>query len=107
MTRAGEVPKLVFAPAVGDRPCNIHVRVDGTKGACDALLFRDFLRDDPAMRDSWGQFKIALANALPDGDLSVYGGVKQPAWTVLMRAADGWATTVGWAPTPLGAWRSP
>src|SRR5579872_5871374 len=43
-TRRGPVPKLVFAPPVDARHVNVHVRVDGSQGARDTLLFRDFLR---------------------------------------------------------------
>ena len=106
-TRTGDIPKLVFAPPANTRPCNVHVRTDGTTGARDALLFRDCLRQEAHLRQSWGMFKVALAEALADGDLLAYGRVKQPAWTVLMHAADAWARAADWKPEPLGAWPPP
>lgn len=103
-TRAGPIPKLVFAPAQGTRPCNVHVRVDGTAGSRDNLLFRDFLRAEDRVRDAWGAFKTSVLQALPEADLTAYGQIKGPAWTVLMYAADAWAEKANWSPTPLVAW---
>ena len=105
-TRGGSIPKLMFAPPVGGRPCNVHVRTDGSTGARDALLFRDFLQQDAAMREAWSTFKQRLAAAAPT-DLLAYGQIKQPAWSVLMRGADAWARDVSWEPEPLIAWRRP
>jgi dephospho-CoA kinase len=103
-TRTGQIPKLVFAPPANARPCNVHVRTDGTTGARDALMFRDCLWQDKQLRDTWGRFKIALAESLSDADLVAYGQVKQHAWAVLMHAADLWAQQVDWEPEPLGNW---
>lgn len=103
-TRTGEIPKLVFAPPADTRSCNVHVRVDGTTGARDSLLFRDYLRQDRQVRNTWGLFKVALAESVPRGDLLAYGRVKQPAWILLMRAADSWARQVDWEPEPIGDW---
>jgi dephospho-CoA kinase len=105
-TRTGNVAKLVFAPPVSGRRCNIHVRTDGTTGARDALLFRDCLRQDAQLRDAWGSFKIALATSVSEGDLLAYGRVKQPAWYVLMRAPDVWANETGWQPQHIADWQS-
>jgi hypothetical protein len=58
------------------------------------------LREYRQLRDAWGLFKVALAESLADGDLFAEGRVKQPAWTVLMRAADAWAQQVAWQPEP-------
>jgi GrpB-like predicted nucleotidyltransferase (UPF0157 family) len=103
-TRTGDIPKLVFAPPANTRSCNVHVRTDGTTGARDALLFRDCLRQDERLRQTWGLFKVALAESLADGDLLTYGRVKQPAWTVLMHAADAWAREADWEPQPISDW---
>jgi GrpB-like predicted nucleotidyltransferase (UPF0157 family) len=100
-TRSGVVPKLVFAPPVGHRHCNVHVRLDGSVGARDALLFRDFLRADTPVRTAWSQLKLAIIRAIPGCDLLAYGQIKQPAWLVLMDAADRWARDEGWVPSPL------
>ncbi|MEP6972935.1 MAG: GrpB family protein [Actinomycetota bacterium] len=81
--------KLVFAPPVGERACNVHVRVEDQPNARFALLFRDFLRADTAVRDAWGEFKSRLAAEVPD--LAHYGQIKAPATEILMQAASTWA----------------
>ncbi|HKE74963.1 MAG TPA: GrpB family protein [Acidimicrobiales bacterium] len=101
-TRTGPVRKLVFAPPAGARAVNVHVRRDGTCGARDALLFRDYLRHDPRERDAWGALKRALAAG--DGALAAYGRAKQPGWRGLMARADTWAAATGWRARPLGPW---
>jgi len=100
-TRDGPIPKLVFAPARGHRRANIHVRVDGSAGARDSLLFRDFLRATPTMCDAWADFKLSIVRVAPQVTLGAYGQIKQPAWLVLMHAADIWAESTGWSPAAL------
>ena len=87
-------PKLVFAPAVGSRPVNVHVRVSGGRNVRYALLFRDFLRADAAARDTWGAFKTRLAQSVTD--LLDYGQIKAAAQPLLMERAEQWAATTGW-----------
>jgi GrpB-like predicted nucleotidyltransferase (UPF0157 family) len=103
-TRTGLVAKLVFAPPVGARRSNVHVRIDGTKGARDTLLFRDFLNEDHLERDAWSRFKLSLVEGDNEIDLSTYGQEKQPAWTRLMESADVWAKVRNWFPSPLTSW---
>jgi GrpB-like predicted nucleotidyltransferase (UPF0157 family) len=88
--------KLVFAPPVGVRASNVHVRLRGAANTRFALLFRDYLRADAAVRDAWGAFKRRLAESAPD--LYDYGQIKAPATQVLMIAAERWATETGWSP---------
>jgi len=87
-------PKQVYAPAPGTRAVNIHIRnVDGGN-ARHALLFRDYLRNNPDVRDHWAHFKRRLAESVPD--ILAYGKVKQPATLVLFAAAEEWARQTGW-----------
>jgi GrpB-like predicted nucleotidyltransferase (UPF0157 family) len=95
-TAAREYRKLVFAPPVGARACNVHVRRDGEGNARYAVLFRDFLRADDGARRAWGAFKQRLAVSVPD--LLDYGQIKSPATEVLMAAAERWAADAGWRP---------
>lgn len=91
--------KLVFAPPVGARACNVHLRESSGPNARYALLFRDYLRADAAARLAWGAFKQRLA--LSVSDLMNYGQIKAPATEVLMAAAERWAADTGWtAPWP-------
>lgn len=87
-------PKLVFAPPIGERAANVHVRESGSATARRNLLFRDFLRADEPARVAWGSFKQRLAQTT--ADLYDYGQIKQPATDVLMIAAENWARRAAW-----------
>ena len=89
-------PKRVFAPPVGDRSINIHVREANSETARYALLFRDFLRANDDHRDTWGRFKLRLAEERPD--IYVYGQVKATVQPLLMALAERWAAETGWQP---------
>lgn len=88
--------KQVYAPPAGARPVNIHIRPAEGASARYALLFRDYLRSNPAVRDAWGAFKLLLAQSV--NDIHEYGQIKQPATTVLMEGAQKWAEQTRWAP---------
>jgi GrpB-like predicted nucleotidyltransferase (UPF0157 family) len=90
-----ECRKLVFAPPVGRRSCNVHVRIGTGPNVRYALLFRDYLRADDAARVAWGAFKQRLAASVPD--LMDYGQIKAPATEVLMAGAERWASETGWS----------
>ncbi|MFE7356375.1 GrpB family protein [Streptomyces sp. NPDC057543] len=87
--------KLVFAPPIGARSCNVHLREGSGPNARFALLFRDYLRADEDARRAWGAFKQRLALSVPD--LLDYGQIKAPATEVLMAAAERWAAATGWS----------
>ncbi|MFI7101738.1 GrpB family protein [Streptomyces sp. NPDC050161] len=87
--------KRVFAPPVGARSCNVHVRGADSPNTRFALLFRDYLRADDSARRAWGAFKERLALSVPE--MSAYGGIKAPATIVLLGAAERWAADVGWS----------
>ncbi|MER5184635.1 GrpB family protein [Streptomyces sp. NPDC002896] len=95
-----ECRKLAFAPPIGERRCNVHLREDGGPNVRFALLFRDYLRADEAARRAWGAFKKRLALSVPD--LLDYGQIKAPATAVLMTAAERWAAVTSWQPAPSG-----
>jgi GrpB-like predicted nucleotidyltransferase (UPF0157 family) len=90
-----ECRKLVFAPPVGARRSNVHLRAYDGPNARFALLFRDYLRADGAAREGWGAFKQRLARSVPD--LFDYGQIKATATDVLMAGAERWAADTGWA----------
>ncbi|WP_248579614.1 GrpB family protein [Nocardioides sp. InS609-2] len=91
-----EHPKRVFAPPVGGRSVNIHVREAHRETTRYALLFRDFLRANDDHRDSWGRFKLRLAQECPD--LYVYGQMKATVQPLLMALAEQWAAAHDWHP---------
>jgi GrpB-like predicted nucleotidyltransferase (UPF0157 family) len=92
---ASDWEKLVFSPAP-QRLSNVHVRVAGRANERYALLFRDYLRANAEARDAWAQFKIRLAEVVPDPNS--YGQVKDPATDVLLIAAEEWARQTRWTP---------
>jgi GrpB-like predicted nucleotidyltransferase (UPF0157 family) len=91
--------KLVFAPPIGSRPVNVHVRQIGTAPARYALLFRDLLRADPTSRQVWGEFKLRLAETV--SDKYDYGQIKASVQPLLMASAERWAAAHSWSPRPL------
>lgn len=91
-------PKLVFAPPVGERASNVHVRQANSAAVRRNLLFRDFLRADEVARNAWGNFKRRLAQSATDIYDYDYGKIKSPATDVLMIAAEDWARRTAWTP---------
>jgi GrpB-like predicted nucleotidyltransferase (UPF0157 family) len=89
-------PKMVFAPPVGGRPVNVHVRLASSETARQALLFRDHFRERPDRAAEWASFKTRAAECAPD--LAAYGQLKAPAWRLLMQLAETWASGTGWTP---------
>jgi GrpB-like predicted nucleotidyltransferase (UPF0157 family) len=90
-----ECEKLVFAPPVGGRSCNIHVRIKNGPNVRQNLLFRDYLRANERSRKAWGDFKSRLAQSVTD--IFAYGQIKAPAMEILMSAAETWAEHTGWS----------
>jgi len=94
VTGGREYRKLVFAPPVGARTANVHVRQRSGGNARFALLFRDYLRSDEDARHAWGAFKQRLAASVPN--LLDYGQIKAPATEILIAAAERWAAETDW-----------
>jgi GrpB-like predicted nucleotidyltransferase (UPF0157 family) len=105
-TRSGVISKLVFAPPAGGRRVNVHVRIDGTRGASDTLLFRDYLRSEVEPRIRWAEFKHSIMEDAGSIDLARYGLAKQSRWGELMIQADAWAARTYWQASPLTMWSS-
>lgn len=89
-------PKLVFAPPIGARTCNIHVRTITSDTARLALLFRDHLRANPSRTRWWSELKTRAAQHTTS--LQDYGQIKYPAWHLLMDLAEAWARDANWMP---------
>ena len=100
-----EWPKQVYAPPVGARSGNIHVRTASSASARLALLFRDHLRASPRRTAWWSELKIAAASSTTD--LHSYGRIKYPAWCLLMELAEAWANDTGWRPPHYVSGRMP
>jgi dephospho-CoA kinase len=72
------------------RPANIHVRVDGWPGQQFALLFTDWLKANPGVREDYLKAKRHALTA-PD-----YAAAKEPWFLDAYRRAWDWADSTGW-----------
>jgi len=98
--------KLYFREAAGARRLHIHIRRNGAAAARNALLLRDFLRDDVPARRDYSEFKMALA-AKTRKDRAAYQTIKRPFISLTLRAAESWAELSRWVPgSPDVYWRS-
>ncbi|WP_429912040.1 GrpB family protein [Glycocaulis sp.] len=98
--------KLYFREAKGARRVHIHIRRNGAAAARNALLLRDFLRDDVPSRRDYGEFKMALA-VKTRKDRDAYQAIKRPFISIALRSAESWAELTRWVPgAPDAYWRS-
>jgi dephospho-CoA kinase len=79
---------------------NLHVRVAGSPNERLALLFRDWLRTQPAAVAAYARFKAELARAV--AGLEPYTEIKDPVVDLVVVAASTWARDTGWQPHPAG-----
>lgn len=92
--------KRLHANADPGRPVNIHVRVAGSPGWRYALMFRDWLRDNPAALSFYATHKAELAARFAgSADTREYAEAKEPWFTdVAWPRMSAWAQETGWAP---------
>jgi dephospho-CoA kinase len=84
--------KRIHGAADPGRPAHIHLRVDGWPNQQFALLFRDWLTANPAVRDEYLAVKQKALEALD------YTDAKEPWFTDAYRRAWEWADATGWRP---------
>ena len=89
-----EWQKWFFRPPAEQRPTNLHVRVVGNANQRYPLLFRDYLRANPATVAAYAELKRRLACELRDENS--YPDVKDPAVDLIYFAAKAWASTSHW-----------
>lgn len=92
--------KRFHANADPGQPVNIHVRVAGSAGWRYALMFRDWLRDDPAAVRLYAAHKAELAGRFAGSATTrAYAEAKEPWFTdVAWPRMSAWAEETGWAP---------
>ncbi len=91
----GEWVKWFFRPPASQRPTNLHVRVAGRANQRYPILFRDYLRSNPATAEAYARVKVALAKYHAD-DLEAYVTIKDPVCDIIMNGAKKWAEASGW-----------
>jgi dephospho-CoA kinase len=96
----GHWQKRFHANADPGRAVNLHIRAAGSPGWRYALLFRDWLRNDPEAATLYGDHKRALAEQFSRTNGSrAYAEAKEPWFTdVAWPRMDGWAARTGWRP---------
>jgi GrpB-like predicted nucleotidyltransferase (UPF0157 family) len=97
-----ERTKRYFREPPGQRRTHVHVRRAGSFSEQFALLFRDFLRADPAAALDYGRRKVVLAARFAH-DRHGYLDAKIPIIWDVLRRADQWAQETGWEPGPSDA----
>ncbi|MHC6594675.1 dephospho-CoA kinase [Arthrobacter sp. C152] len=92
--------KRFHANADPCRAVNVHVRAAGSAGWRYALMFRDWLRDDPSAVRLYEAHKSDLAGRFADqGTTRGYAEAKEPWFTdVAWPRMTGWAEATGWVP---------
>jgi dephospho-CoA kinase len=90
--------KRFHANADPGRAVNVHVRPAGSSGWRYALLFRDWLRNDPQAAALYGDHKRALTEQFAGTKgTRAYAEAKEPWFTdVAWPRMDGWAAHTGW-----------
>lgn len=95
----GPWPKRYHHSADPGRVVHLHVREFGSPGWRFALLFRDWLRAEPAARDEYLAMKRAAADRYrDDADAFRYAEAKEPWFDAAHPRAEAWAETTGWTP---------
>src|SRR5215212_495952 len=84
--------KRLHGAADPGRPANVHVRVNGWPNQRFALLFVDWLRANPGVRDD---YLAAKRKALETPD---YAEAKEPWFLDAYRRASAWAESIDWKP---------
>ncbi|MGW4488459.1 dephospho-CoA kinase [Amycolatopsis sp. NPDC004368] len=90
-------PKRLHVGADPKRPVNLHVRTPETPTWRLALLFRDWLRANPAERDAYATVKEELAREhSADGTVADYADAKQGWVDAAFARAEVWAASASW-----------
>ena len=92
--------KRFHANADPCRAVNVHVRPAGSAGWRYALMFRDWLRNDPAARRLYEAHKADLAARFAGSETTrAYADAKEPWFTdVAWPLMSAWADAVRWEP---------
>ncbi|HWF69418.1 MAG TPA: dephospho-CoA kinase [Mycobacterium sp.] len=91
--------KRIHGSADPGRPTNVHIRVDGWPDQQFALLFGDWLKANPDVREEYLAVKRKAEQAAsPDGNIERYLAVKEPWFSEVYRRAWDWADRSGWRP---------
>ncbi|MBW0115238.1 dephospho-CoA kinase [Pseudonocardia abyssalis] len=91
-------PEQCHGTADPGRRVHLHIRETGSPGWRYALLFRDWLRADPASREEYLVLQ-RRAQAESGGEAERYVGIEAPWFDGASDRAEGWAVSSGWTPS--------
>ena len=91
-----ELRKRYFRERERERKLHIHVREKDRVNQRYALLFRDYLRENPSVRRAYEMVKRRLAELFPN-DIDVYLSIKDPFMDVIFEGAQHWAVLTNWS----------
>jgi dephospho-CoA kinase len=91
--------KRLHGSADPGRSTFVHLRVDSWPNQQFALLFVDWLKANPEVREEYLAVKRRAQQATsPDGDIERYLAIKEPWFLEAYRRAWDWADRSGWRP---------
>jgi len=93
--RGAKYPEEVVVDADPGRPVNVNIRAADAPVAREALLFRDWLRANPAGRDRYAAMKAELTTRA-DQNVDDYSLQKEPFIAGALAEAEGWAKKTRW-----------
>jgi GrpB-like predicted nucleotidyltransferase (UPF0157 family) len=94
-----ERTKRYFREPPGEPRTHVHVRRAGSFAEQFPLLFRDYLRTDPAAAQRYAEVKRRLAAEHPHDGLAYTNAKAAIVWEIV-HLADEWAQRTGWEPGP-------
>ena len=80
------------------RTVHLHIREHGSPAWRCALLFRDWLRAEPAEAAAYEAEKMRLASMHETS--GAYAEAREPWFEAALPRAEEWARRVGWSPSP-------
>ncbi len=92
--------KRFFREPEGRERTHIHVRETGTMNQRYPLLFRDYLRAKPDVRDAYAIIKSRLAEIFPQS-IDGYLHIKDPVMDLIYAGAETWADKCNWQQNDL------
>lgn len=90
--------KRYMREPAGERRTHVHIRQDGIINQRLALLFRDFLRASPSVRQHYETVKRRAAALFPT-NIDGYIWLKDAPIQIIHEAALQWADATSWAPS--------
>ena len=88
--------KRLHGSADPGRALHLHIREQGSPGWRYALLFRDWLRAEPAEAEAYEAEKTRLA--AENATTAAYADAKEPWFDAALPRAEAWALATSWSP---------